>query len=63
MSKEETMIFIRNLLILFENADIKQKDIKIKEISIYIEAIERTFRFIQQGKRRSKIFKKSNTNR
>lgn len=47
MSEEETILFrIRSLLILFQNAETVQTDIEIKNILIYIEALERNFRSI-----------------
>ena len=46
MSEKEIIIIVRDLLIIFQNAEINNKDIELKHIDIFIEALERNFKFI-----------------
>lgn len=47
MSEEEITVIVRSLLIIFQNAEINNKDIELKHIDVFIEALERNYRFIQ----------------
>ena len=46
MEEKEITIIIRNLLIIFKNAEINNKDIELKHIDVFSEALERNIRFI-----------------
>lgn len=46
MNEKEITITVRNLLIIFQNAEINNKDIELNHIDVFIEALERNIRFI-----------------